>query len=139
MMFIVLWLLVADSGWSGAWLGAALGATRMNNLGIVRAEWTTGRDEPEVTNRSERVPVPAWDSTDQTGTQLKGGAAAPCPACMAPVAPLFTPYRPTRTRQDLPCTSPGRTPNPELEQASGGGASGSRMDRANQTPGQQCG
>src|SRR5215472_1120398 len=30
-------------------------------------------------------------TTDRKGTQLRGGAAAPCPACMAPVAPLFHP------------------------------------------------
>ena len=34
-------------------------------------------------------------------------ARAPYPACMAPVAPLFHPYRRTRTRQHLPCTSAG--------------------------------
>ena len=42
------------------------------------------------------------------------GAATPRPACMAPVAPLFTPYRPPRTRQDLPCTSAGGAPHPEF-------------------------
>ena len=48
-----------------------------------------------------------------TWIAVHAGALAPYPPCMAPVAPLFHPYRPTRTRQDLPCTSAGEPAPPD--------------------------
>ena len=64
-----------------------------------------------------RTPVDSPDdrqeTTDQKGAELQGGAAAPDPRVWLRSPRFFTPYRPTRTRQDLPCTSAGN-PHPEF-------------------------
>ena len=45
--------------------------------------------------------------------QLQRGARAPNPRVWLRSPRFFTPYRPTRTRQDLPCTSAGEPAPPD--------------------------
>ena len=42
----------------------------------------------------------------------RGGSRPRAPRVSLRSPRFFTPYRPTRTRQDLPCTSAGGTPHP---------------------------
>jgi hypothetical protein len=53
------------------------------------------------------------ETTDQKGSAAAMRGSRPGPPCMVPVAPLFHPYRPTRTRQDLPCTNAGEPAPPD--------------------------
>ena len=95
-----------------------------------------------ATTRSSISGQPADGGEHQGDEHLENpstqGLAPPCPPCMAPVAPLFHPLPSYADAAGSSLHQRGGTPHPELEHASGG-ASGSRMDRAKQTPGQQCG
>jgi hypothetical protein len=74
------------------------------------------RREDEPPGEGWRVRANARDDEHQGDEDLENPPAHPglpprTPLRMAPVARCFTPYRPTRTRQDLPCTS-ARNPAP---------------------------
>jgi hypothetical protein len=66
-------------------------------------------DEPLREGWRIRASTEETSSTRATSTwrTVHAGARAPVPPCMARSPRFFTPYRPSRTRQDLPCTSAG--------------------------------
>ena len=74
----------------------------------------TGR-QPDL-DLGDRAPLDSPDVrheiTDQKGAELQGGAAAPDPACMAPVAPLFHPLPSYADTAGSSLHQRGRTPHP---------------------------
>ena len=103
-------------GWTGKCRAATVsvglrwGFTLSPSARAGQARYPEGgrRREDEPLGEGWRVRANAGDDEhqgdeDRENSPAHPGAAAPHPACMAPVAPLFRPYRPTRTRQDPPC------------------------------------
>jgi hypothetical protein len=62
--------------------------------------------DPDLHGRTR----PDWHgTTEQKVPTMPDGGCRPGPRCVWAVAPaVSTPHHPTRTRQDLPCTSAGR-------------------------------
>ena len=68
------------------------------------------RREDEPPGEGWRVRANTGDDEHQGDEHLETGprgGSAPVPPCVWPRRPAFDPLRPTRTRQDLPCTSAG--------------------------------
>jgi hypothetical protein len=75
------------------------------------------RREDEPPGEGWRVPANTGETSGTRGDEHlesdpRGGSRPPCPRVWFRSPRFFTPYRPTRTRQDLPYTSAGepRTP-----------------------------
>jgi hypothetical protein len=70
--------------------------------------WTTGRDEPEVTNQSERVRTPTLESTD-----LKVGGSSPSERATQTAGQRQTPESVHATPSSMPAT-PAPCPGPAI-------------------------
>ena len=74
------------------------------------------RREDEPPGKEWRVRANTGDVEHQGDEHLEnvpgGGSRPRAPRVWLRSPRFFTPYRPTRTRQDLPCTSAGGTPHP---------------------------
>ena len=84
---------------------------RMNPQGRARRAITEDREGWRVRANTEETSSTRATSTWRT---VHAGARAPVPPVYGSGRPAFTPYRPTRTRQDLPCTSAGEPRTPWL-------------------------
>ena len=104
------------------WGGADAARSRLG-LRARRAPPASARPAPvsrgraSATTRSSISDQPAEDGEHQGGqhpqNRPRGGSRPRAPRVWLRSPRFFTPYRPTRTRQDLPCTSAGepRTPS----------------------------